>query len=125
MKCFQLSCWWRLKLICTNGRHLGRLGLRTRCRPASVGVRLALRVLHGMHEHTMFSHVVGPPRSRGMTWSRFRSFRSNVSPAILAGVPVALKNVVPRELHFLLRQPVKREQQNHARHADAEMKWCG
>jgi len=22
----------------------------------------------------MFSHVVGPPRSRRMTWSRFRSF---------------------------------------------------
>ena len=22
MKCRQLSCWLRLKLICTNGRHL-------------------------------------------------------------------------------------------------------
>ena len=41
-----------LKLLC--GRQL-------------CGVRLALRVLHSMHEHTMFSHEVGPPRSRGIT----------------------------------------------------------
>src|SRR5208282_257678 len=27
MKCFQRSCRCRLKLICTNGRHFGRLGL--------------------------------------------------------------------------------------------------
>src|SRR6185369_6368226 len=80
MKCFQLSCWWRLKLIWTNGLHFGRFGLRMRCIPASCGERFALRELHSMQEHTMFSHVVGPPRSRGMTWSRFRSFRSNTSP---------------------------------------------
>ena len=41
-------------------------------------------------------------------------------PAILAGVLVALKNVVARELHFLLGQPVIDEQQNDSRHADAE-----
>src|SRR5471032_1742974 len=80
MKCRQLSCLLRLKLICTNGRHFGRLGLRTRCRPASCGVRLAFCVLHSMQEQTMFSQVVGPPRSRGVTWSRFKSFRSNTSP---------------------------------------------
>src|SRR5476649_1062323 len=80
MKCFQLSCRDRVKLICTKGRHLGRLGLRMRCRPASCGVRLALRVLHSMQEQTMFSHEVGPPRSRGMTWSRFKSLRSKTSP---------------------------------------------
>src|SRR2546423_11656188 len=80
MKCFQLSCWCRLKLICTNGRHFGRLGLRIRCRCASCGVRLALSVLHSMHEQTIFSQVVGPPRSRGTTWSRLRSFRSHVVP---------------------------------------------
>src|SRR5262249_59325561 len=67
MKCFQLSCWCRLKLIWTNGRHFGRLGLRMRCIPASWGVRLALSVLHSMHEQTMFSQDVGPPRSRGTT----------------------------------------------------------
>src|SRR5271156_4251443 len=80
MKCFKLSCRGSEKLICTKGRHLGRLGLRMRCRPASCGVRLALRVLHSMHEHTMFSQVVGPPRSRGTTWSRFKSLRSKTSP---------------------------------------------
>ena len=37
-------------------------------------------VLHSMQEQTMFSHVVGPPRSRGMTWSRFKSLRSKTSP---------------------------------------------
>jgi hypothetical protein len=40
--------------------------------------------------------------------------------AILAGVLVALKNVVARELDLLLRQPVIHEQQDDARHADAE-----
>ena len=73
-----------------------------------------------MQEQTMFSHVVGPPRSRGMTWSRFRSFRSTRLAAVLAGVLVPLENVVARELDFLLRQPVVDEQQDDARHADAE-----
>src|SRR5688500_20334245 len=63
-----------------NGRHFGRLGLRIRCMPASDGVRLALRVLQRMQEHTMFSQVVGPPRSRGTTWSRFKSLRSKSFP---------------------------------------------
>ena len=61
MKCFQLSCRGRLKLICTKGRHLGRLGLRTRRNPASWGVRLALRVLHSMQEQTMFSQKSARP----------------------------------------------------------------
>ena len=39
-------------------------------------------------------------------------------PAILAGVVVALENVVPGELHFLLRQPIKKQKHNNARHAD-------
>src|SRR2546426_11878227 len=64
----------------TNGRHFGRLGLRMRCMPDSVGVRLALRVLQAMQAQTMFSHVVVPPRSRGMTWSRFSSRRSQRLP---------------------------------------------
>jgi len=42
------------------------------------------------------------------------------APAILAGVLVPLKNVVARELYFLLWQPVVNEQQNDSRHADAE-----
>ena len=40
--------------------------------------------------------------------------------AILTGIFIALKNVVPGELHFLFRQSVVHEQQNDFRHADAE-----
>ena len=40
--------------------------------------------------------------------------------AVLAGVLVAFKNVVPREFHFLLRHAVIHEEQNDFRHADAE-----
>ena len=39
-------------------------------------------------------------------------------PAILAGVLVALENIVPRELHFLLRQPIEKQKHYHARHTD-------
>ena len=40
------------------------------------------------------------------------------SPAILAGVFVSLENIMPGELHFLLRQPIEQEQHNDARHPD-------
>ena len=40
--------------------------------------------------------------------------------AILAGVFIALKNIVARELDFLFRQPVEHHQQNHPRNADAK-----
>ena len=40
--------------------------------------------------------------------------------AILAGVPVALKNIVPGEFDLLLWQPVEHDQQDDARHADFE-----
>src|SRR5438046_10618056 len=38
--------------------------------------------------------------------------------AILATVFVALKNVVPRKLHFLLRETIEKEQYDHPRHAN-------
>ncbi|MEY2540017.1 MAG: hypothetical protein QOG67_3757 [Verrucomicrobiota bacterium] len=38
--------------------------------------------------------------------------------AILARILVALENIVPSELHFLLRQPVKQQQNDDARHAN-------
>jgi len=38
--------------------------------------------------------------------------------AILAGVLVTLENIVPRELHFLFRETIEKEQHDHARHAD-------
>ena len=36
--------------------------------------------------------------------------------AVLAGVLVALENIVPREFHFLFRQPIEEEQHDHTRH---------
>ena len=38
--------------------------------------------------------------------------------AILAGVLVPLENVVAGKLYLLLRQPIEKEQHDHARHAD-------
>ena len=43
-----------------------------------------------------------------------------LDPAILAGVVVALEDIVPRELHFLFRHPIKEKQQDHLRHANRE-----
>jgi len=40
--------------------------------------------------------------------------------AVLAGIFIALENVVPREFYFLLRHAVIHEEQNDFRHADAE-----
>src|SRR5690606_753023 len=40
---------------------------------ASSGVRSRLRALHDLQHATTFSQLVGPPRLRGMTWSRVRS----------------------------------------------------
>ena len=40
--------------------------------------------------------------------------------AVLAHVLVALEDVVPRELHFLPRHPVEKQQHDHTRHADLE-----
>lgn len=38
--------------------------------------------------------------------------------AILTGVVIALEDIVPGELYFLLRQPVEQEEHDHARHPD-------
>ena len=40
---------------------------------ASLGVRPPLARLQGAQAVTMFSHVVRPPRERGMTWSNVSS----------------------------------------------------
>ncbi len=39
---------------------------------------------------------------------------------VLAGVLVALKNVVTREFHFLLRKPIEHKQHDHPRDLDLE-----
>ena len=65
------------------------------------------------------------PRGRAATVARKHVIQIQIppvkdAPAILAGVLVALKNVVARELDFLFGQPVKGEQQNHLGDADFE-----
>jgi len=43
---------------------------------------------------------------------------------ILTGVLVALEDVVTRELHFLFRETIEKEQHNHARHANLPRNRC-
>ena len=38
--------------------------------------------------------------------------------AVLAGILVPLENIVTSKFHFLLRQPVKHQKNNHSRNAD-------
>ncbi len=40
--------------------------------------------------------------------------------AILAGIIVALKNIMPGEFYLFFREPIKHQQQNHARHANSK-----
>ena len=40
--------------------------------------------------------------------------------AVLAGILIALKNIVASELHFLLRKPIENQQHNHTRDTDLE-----
>ncbi len=47
---------------------------------------------------------------------QFRSIKDLT--AVLAGIFVALENVVARELYFLLRQPIEKEQDDHSRDAN-------
>ena len=47
-------------------------------------------------------------------------FAIKLAAAELAGVLVALENIVPRELHFLLRQAIEQDQQDHPWNADPE-----
>ena len=39
-------------------------------------------------------------------------------PAVLAGILVPLKNVMPGKFHFLLRKPIEEEKYDNARHPD-------
>ncbi len=44
--------------------------------------------------------------------------------AVLAGVLVALENIMTRKLHFLLREPIEKQQHDHARHANLPRNGC-
>ena len=108
----------RQNVTWTNGRHFGRFGLRISVMCASCGSRFPFRVLHGMHEHTTFSQVVSAAAvaRQDVIEIQFAAIK-NVA-AILAGVLVALENVVAREFHFLLRQTIEEQEHDDARDAD-------
>ncbi len=81
---------------------------------------VALALLHGTQEQTMFSQEVSPPRSRGMTWSRLRSLRSNLWPQYWQVLWSRSKMLWRVELDFLFRHPVEKEEQDHLGHANRE-----
>src|SRR5438445_801562 len=60
------------------------------------------------------------PRGRSAPVARddmvqIQVFAIKVVTTILAGVLVSLEDIVPRKLHFLLRQAIEQHQQNHSR----------
>ena len=94
----------------------GATGGRRSTMPHSRGSRSSLRALHDRHDATTFSHVCGPPRERGTTWSRF----SAVAPAVLAAVPVAREHGPPRERRRRAeRHPHEVHEPDHRRDRDA------
>ena len=61
------------------------------------------------------------PCSRSASFTRHDMIKIQVVAledlaAVLAGVLVALENVVASELHFLFREPIEKEQHDYARH---------
>ena len=63
------------------------------------------------------------PRRRSTSFARHDMIEIQVVAlknlaTILTSVLVALENVVPRELHFLFRETIEKEQHDHPRHAN-------
>ena len=63
----------------------------------SRGSWLPLRRLQSPQAVTTFSHVVRPPRLRGITWSKVRSCVGQPVAAVLAAEGVAQEHVEPGE----------------------------
>src|SRR5258705_9019865 len=79
--------------------------------------------LLGITRHTRANDVFPGRRATTIAWNdmiEIQVLAVELSAAILAGVAVALENVVPRELHFLLGHAVEQHQQDHARNATSE-----
>src|SRR6187401_681149 len=66
-----------VSLIRTAGTESGRRGARSRCMPASAGVRPPFRRLHETQQVTMFSQSLRPPWATGTTWSKVSSAVGN------------------------------------------------
>ena len=106
-KCRQLSCCCDVNVTCTNGRHFGRFGLRIKRHVRFMRQSIALaRVTRNAGANHVF------PSRQAAAIARHHVIEIQIAAienmaAILAGVFVALENVVPGKLHFLLRQPIE------------------
>src|SRR5262249_18873254 len=86
-------------------REFGIAGLDSNLMPASSGVRLALRLLHGFQAVTQFCHEVPPPRELGMTWSMVMFSQFSLTPQNWHFQPSRLNSTFLRKrggFHFLL-----------------------
>jgi hypothetical protein len=69
--------------------------------------------------HDIFPRSLAAPIARNDV-IEIEIFAVEFMPAVLAGVVVALKDVVARKLHFLLGHPIEKEEQDHLGHANGE-----
>ena len=68
---------WSLLGIVVGLADSGRLGGRSRCMPASAGVRPPFLRLQVTQQLTMFSQSFRPPWATGTTWSNVSSLMAN------------------------------------------------
>src|SRR5580765_4157259 len=84
---FHSAMPWALRRSAVTGSSFGARGSWSSFKPASCGRRLPLRVLTCLLDHTRFSHVSGPPRERGTTWSRLPSSGRSNAPVYWQRLP--------------------------------------
>ena len=102
----------------TNGRHFGRFGLRIRRHVRLVREPIAFaRIARDAGANDVF------PRREAAFVARqdvieIQLLALEHFSAVLTGVVVALEDVVPGKLHFLLRQPIEKEKHDDAWHPD-------
>ena len=83
-----------IRMICREVCRLNGLGSRSRCMSvSSCSSWLPLRRLQLWQHATRFSHVLSPPRERGITWSQRQFTRRQHHLAVLAHVAVAQQDV--------------------------------
>src|ERR1051325_4953288 len=84
---FHSAMPWALRRSAVTGSSFGARGTLSSFKPASCGRRLPLRVFTCLLDHTRFSHVSGPPRERGTTWSRLPSSGRSNAPVYWQRLP--------------------------------------
>ena len=109
------------------------LNKRTPLRPLRFADKMHVRFLRqpiafaGIARDARANHIF--PRRRSASFARHDVIEIQVValknlPTILTRIFVALENVVTRELHFLFRKTIEKEQHDHARHANLPRDRC-